>query len=166
VRAVKTESYLFLRKRIVVPSPATHIKLVTIAFSSSIAFIIHCSMADTTFHAPAALVTPSASADDSWHDSRARSAAMVASSPTRGATIMAAGEIPELTDFFKKTTVTEDDHRAYHDRGWLTGNLVYFIPEVDVPTVECSTIICFESQLAAGVGLPPIKFLSSIMNYL
>jgi hypothetical protein len=91
---------------------------------------------------------------------------MAASSPTHGATRMVVGEILELTDFFKKTTVTEDDHRAYHDRGWLTGNLVSFIPEVDVPTVEGSTIVCFESQLAAGVGLPPSKFLSSIMNYL
>jgi hypothetical protein len=41
---------------------------------------------------------------------------------------MAVREIPELTDFFKKTTVTEDDRRVYHDRGWLTGNLVSFIP--------------------------------------
>jgi hypothetical protein len=136
------------------------------AFSSSIAFVIHCPMADTTVHAPAALVAPSASADDSGHDSGAKSAAMTASSPTRGATRMAAGEILELTDFFKKTTVTEDNRRPYHDREWLTGNLVSFIPEVDVPTVEGSTIICFESQLAAGVGLPPSKFLSSIMNYL
>jgi hypothetical protein len=91
---------------------------------------------------------------------------MAASSPTRGATRMAAGEILEPTDFFKKTTMTEDDHRAYHDRGWLIGNLVSFIPEVDVPIVEGSTIVCFESQLAAGVGLPTSKFLSSIMNYL
>jgi hypothetical protein len=112
-----------------------------LAFSSFIAFIIHCSMADTTVHAPAAPVAPSASADDSGHDSGAESAAMVASSPTRGATRMVAGEIPELTDFFKKATMTEDDHRAYHDRGWLTGNLVSFIPEVDVPTLEGSTII-------------------------
>jgi hypothetical protein len=79
---------------------------------------------------------------------------------------MVAGEIPKLTNFFKKTTVTKDDRRAYHDRGWLTGNLVSFIPEVDVPTVEGSSIIYFESQLAAGIGLPPSKFLSSIMNYL
>jgi hypothetical protein len=91
---------------------------------------------------------------------------MVTSSPTRGATRMAAGEIPELTDFFKKMTVTKDDRRAYHDHRWLTSNLVSFIPEVDVPTVEGSTIICFESQLDAGIGLPPSKFLSSIMNYL
>jgi hypothetical protein len=123
-------------------------------------------MADTTVHAPAAPVAPSASADDSGHDSRAESTAMAASSPTHGATRMAAGEIPKLTDFFKKMTVTEDDYRAYHDRGWLTGNLVSFIPEVDVPTIEGSTTICFESQLGVGVGLPPSKFLSSIMNYL
>jgi hypothetical protein len=138
----------------------------TLAFLSSTTFILHCSMADTTVHAPTAVIAPSASADDSGHDSGVESTAMAASSPTHGATRMVAGEIPELTDFFKKTTVTEDDCQVYHDRGWLTGNLVSFIPEVDVPTVESSTIICFESQLAAGVGLPPSKFLSSIMNYL
>jgi hypothetical protein len=75
-----------------------------LAFSSSIAFIIHYSMADTTVHAPTAPVAPSASADDSGHDSGAESTAMAASSPTRGATRMAAGEIPKLTNFFKKTT--------------------------------------------------------------
>jgi hypothetical protein len=91
---------------------------------------------------------------------------MVASSPTSGATRMAVGEIPELIDFFKKTTVTEDDRRVYHDRGWLTGNLVSFIPEVDIPTVKGSTIICFESQLTTGIRLHPSKFLSRIMNYL
>jgi hypothetical protein len=124
-------------------------------------------MADTTVHAPVAPVAPSASADDSGHDSGAESAAMVtSSSPTRGATRMVNGEIPELTDFFKKTIVIEDNRREYHDRGWLSGNLVSFIPEVDVPTVEVSTILCFESQLAAGIGLSPSKFLSSIMNYL
>jgi hypothetical protein len=123
-------------------------------------------MTDTTVHTPAAPVAPSASADDLGHDSGAESATMASSSPTRGATRMAAGENPELTDFFKKTTVIEDDHRAYHDRGRLTDNLVSFIPEVDVPTIEGSTIVCFESQLADEVELPPRKFLSSIMNYL
>jgi hypothetical protein len=91
---------------------------------------------------------------------------VASSSPTRRATKMVEGEIPELIDFFKKTTMTEDDHQAYHNRGWLTSNLVSFIPEVDVPTVEGSTIFCFEPELAAGLGLPPSKFLSSIMNYL
>jgi hypothetical protein len=58
---------------------------------------------------------------------------MAASSPTRGATKKAMREIPELTDFFKKMTMTEDDRRAYHDHGWMTGNVVSFNPEVDVP---------------------------------
>jgi hypothetical protein len=138
-----------------------------LAFSSSIAFTLYCSMADTTIHAPAAPVAPSANADDSGHDSRVESTAMAASSsPTHGATRMAEGKIPELTDFFKKTTVTQDDRRVYYGCGWLTGNLVSFIPELDAPTVEGSTILCFESQLAARLGLPPSKSLSSIMNYL
>jgi hypothetical protein len=139
----------------------------TLAFSSSIAFTIHCSMADTTIHTPAAPIAPSASADDLGHDSGVKSAAMATSSSlTRGVTRMVKGEIPEVTDFFKKMIVTKDDRQAYHDRGWLTDNLVSFIPEVDVPTIKGSIILCFESQLAAGIGLPPSKFLSSIMNYL
>jgi hypothetical protein len=124
-------------------------------------------MADTTVHAPAAPVASSTNADDSGHDSGAESTVMVASSsPTHDSTKMVEGEISELTDFFKKTTVIEDDRRVYHDHGWLIGKLVSFIPEVDVSIVEGSTILCFESQLAVGVGLPPSIFLSSIMNYL
>jgi hypothetical protein len=139
----------------------------TLGFSSSIAFTIYCSMVDTTARATTAYVAASANADDSRHDSEMECTAMVtSSSPTHGAAKKAEGENLELTDFFKKMTVTEDDRQAYHDRGWLIGNLVSFIPEVDVPTVEGSTIICFESQLAAGLGLPLSKFLSSIMNYL
>jgi hypothetical protein len=138
-----------------------------LTFLSSIAFTIYCSMADTTARAPAAQVASLASADDSGHDSGTESTAMAASSsPTHGTAKMAKGEILELTDFFKKTSVTENDRRAYHDHGWLTDNLISFIPEVDVHTVEGSTIICFESQLAAGLGFPPSKFLSSIINYL
>jgi hypothetical protein len=75
-------------------------------------------MVDTTAHAPTAHVVVSANADDSGHDSGMESTAMVtSSSPTRGATKIAEGEILELTDFFKKTVVTEDDRRVYHDRG-------------------------------------------------
>jgi hypothetical protein len=88
------------------------------------------------------------------------------SSPTRGIIKMDDGEIPKLVDFFKKIIVTEADREAYHDLGWLSGNLISFIPEVDVPTVEGSTILYFECQLAAGLGLPPGKFLSSVMSYL
>jgi hypothetical protein len=70
-------------------------------------------MSNTTVHAPTALIALSANADDSGHDSRIESIAMAASSsPTRGMTKTVEGEISELTDFFKKTTVTEDDRRA------------------------------------------------------
>jgi hypothetical protein len=63
-------------------------------------------MADTTAYASAALVASSANADDSGHDSETESTAMAASSsPTRGTAKMAEGGIPELANFFKKTTV-------------------------------------------------------------
>jgi hypothetical protein len=75
-------------------------------------------MPDTTVHAPAAPVAPSANVDDSGHDSGVKSTVMTASSSlTRGATKMAEGEITELTDFFKNMTVIEDDCQTYHDRG-------------------------------------------------
>jgi hypothetical protein len=93
-------------------------------------------------------------------------AATTSSSPTRDAAKMATGEVPVLLDFFKKTTIFEVDRTAYHTLGWLTSNLISFIPEVEIPTVEGSVTICSESHLYAGLGLPPSKFLSSIMNYL
>jgi hypothetical protein len=75
-------------------------------------------MADTTVHAPTALVASSANTNDSGHNSGMENTVMAASSsPTHGATKMVEGEILELTDFFNKTTVTEDDRRAYHDHG-------------------------------------------------
>jgi hypothetical protein len=62
-------------------------------------------MADTTVHDPVAPIAPSVNDDDSGHDSRVESTVMVASSsPSRGTTKMVDEEIPELTDFFKKTT--------------------------------------------------------------
>jgi hypothetical protein len=79
---------------------------------------------------------------------------------------MATGEIPELSDFFKKTSITDDECQAYHERGWLTGNIIFSIPEVDVPTIEGSTIVCFEPHLVIGLGLPLSKFLVTIMGYL
>jgi hypothetical protein len=80
--------------------------------------------------------------------------------------MMAKGEIPELTDFFKKTSVSEEELQAYHCHGWLTGNVLSSIPEVDIPTVHGSSILCFESHLLARLRLPPSNFLAAIMNYL
>jgi phosphatidate phosphatase APP1 len=110
----RTESYLFSQEMNHPPVACHPYKagrhcipsFLALAFSSSIAFTIHYSMDDTTVHAPAAPVAPSANADDSGHDSGVESAAMAASSPTRGAIRMTKREITELTDFFKKTTAT------------------------------------------------------------
>jgi hypothetical protein len=105
--------------------------------------------------------------DDTRDESGAESMVMSnSSSPTHGATLMAKGEISELTGFFKGTTISEGELQAYHDHGWLTGNILSSIPKVDVPTVAGSTILSFESHLLARLGLPPSKFLAAIMNYL
>jgi hypothetical protein len=88
------------------------------------------------------------------------------SSLTCGATLMDKGEILELSDFFKKTYVTDGERQAYHERGWLTGNVISSVNEVDIPTIEGSTAICFESHLIVGLGLSPNKFLVTIMGYL
>jgi hypothetical protein len=79
---------------------------------------------------------------------------------------MADRKVSKMSDFFKKITVTEEDRLPYHRFGWLTGNLISTIPEVDVSTIHDSTIICFESYLITGLGLLPSKFLSSTMNFL
>jgi hypothetical protein len=104
--------------------------------------------------------------EDTRNDSGAESVAATASSPTSGTALMAKGEIPELSDFFKKTSVIDGERRAYHERGWLTDNVISSVPEVDVPIVEGSTAICFESHLIAGLELSSSKFLVTIMSYL
>jgi hypothetical protein len=105
--------------------------------------------------------------DDAGADSGAESTAMTtSSSPTCGTSMMAKGEIPELTDFFKKTSVSEEEFQTYHRRGWLIGKCLSSIPEVDVLNVHDSSVLCFEPYLLVGLGLPPSKFLAAIMNYL
>jgi hypothetical protein len=100
-----------------------------LAFSSSIAFTIYCSIADTTIHTPAPLVASSANADDSGHDFPLLSLLCRPTPMTWGTTLgwkapqwqplllqlttpqkmVGGGGIPKLTDFFNKTTVTEDN---------------------------------------------------------
>jgi hypothetical protein len=59
--------------------------------------------------------------DDTKSDSGVESTAPVtSSSPTLGAIKMADREILGMSDFFKKTTVTDEELQAYHDFGWLT----------------------------------------------
>jgi hypothetical protein len=40
------------------------------------------------------------------------------------------------------------------------------IQEVEFPTVDDSNVMCFESHLVAGLGLPPSKLLVTIMSNL
>jgi hypothetical protein len=54
----------------------------------------------------------------------------------------------------------------YHGAGWLGGGLEFHVPEVDTHTVDNSTMVCFESALVDGLGLPASKFLVAIMNFL
>jgi hypothetical protein len=123
------------------------------------------SMASKTAHDLP--ITDKPIGDDTQSDSGAVSTApTTSSSPTLAATKMVDRKVSEMSDFFKKTTDTEEERLAYHRFGWLTGNLMSMILVVDVPTVHDSTIVCFESYLIAGLGLPPSKFLSSVMNFL
>jgi hypothetical protein len=143
---------------LIFPATFTLFQLLAAAIS------ILCFMAEGPSHDP--IITNPPADEDTGNDSWAESVAAMTSSPTRGAALMAKGEIPELSDFFKKTSVTDGEHQAYHERGWLTDNIISSVPEVDVPTVEGSTAICFESHLVAGLGLLPNKFPVTITGYL
>jgi hypothetical protein len=48
----------------------------------------------------------------------------------------------------------------------LGSGLESLVPKVDIPMVDGSTVVCFESHLIAELGLPPSKFLVAIMNFL
>jgi hypothetical protein len=83
-------------------------------------------MAEGPSHDP--IVTNPPTDDDTGNDSGVESVAATTSSPTRGAALMAKDEIPELSNLFKKTSVTDGERRAYHKHGWLTGNIISSIP--------------------------------------
>jgi hypothetical protein len=134
-------------------------------------FVVYCvvptslSMAGEADRTLAAIDTPTI--DDGRNDSGVENDALATSSSMTIAVIkMADNKVPETSDYWKKSTITEADRQAYHDFGWLTGNLMSTVPEVDFPSTHGSTMVCFESHLIAGLGLPPSKFLVAIMNFL
>jgi hypothetical protein len=105
--------------------------------------------------------------DEDRNDSGVKSDAPVTSSSATLAVIkMADNKVPEMSNYWKKSAITEADHQANHDFGWLSGNLMSTVPEVDFPTTHGSIVVCFESHLITGLGLPPSKFLVAIMNLL
>jgi hypothetical protein len=105
--------------------------------------------------------------DEGKNDSRAESNALATSSFVTLAIIkMADNKVPEISDYWKKIKNHRSRSPSLYEFSWLTGNLMSTIPEVDVPTTHASTMVCFESHLIAGLGLPPSKFLVAIMNFL
>jgi hypothetical protein len=116
----------FLGKWIVTLSPIAPIKLSASKTSHPIIFHFHLlifcfcvithyaitaphSMAKATTNKPL-LVNPSAGEDDVRNNSMSESAMKAtSSSPIRGVALMADGKIPEMSDFFKKTLVTDTE---------------------------------------------------------
>jgi hypothetical protein len=62
--------------------------------------------------------------------------------------------------------MTKADDAANHATCWLPGGVEFSISDLEFPTVDNSTVVYFESHLIAGLGLPPSKFLVSILNFL
>jgi hypothetical protein len=107
-------------------------------------------------------VNPPVGDDSKSDDFETESTAPVTSSSlTPAAAKMADGKIHEMLEFFKKTIVIDGERALIMT---LVDCLVSTIPEVEIPTVRDSTVICFESHLIAGLGLPPNMFLVTIMS--
>jgi hypothetical protein len=62
--------------------------------------------------------------------------------------------------------VIDKDIVAYHDASELPGGLVFTPTSLDFLTIDRINIVCFESHLMCGLGLPPSKFLVSVLNYM
>jgi hypothetical protein len=91
-----------------------------------------------------------------------------ASSSSSNAAIvkMANKTTPSMSNYWKKSMINEADCSAYHAAGWLDDGLEFLVPEVDIPMIDGSIMVCFEYHLVAGLGLPPKEFLVAVMNFL
>jgi hypothetical protein len=100
-------------------------------------------------------------------DSRTESDVAVASFSSNVAVVkMVEKAISEVVNYWKKTTVTETNWQVYHSFGWLNGGMESTVPTVEHPTVDNINVVCFESHLVVGLGLPPSKFLIAVMSHL
>jgi hypothetical protein len=61
--------------------------------------------------------------------------------------------------------VTDKDIYPYHATDWLPGVLLCTLTTLDFLTIDQTNIVCSESHLMCGLGLPPRKFLVSVLNY-
>jgi hypothetical protein len=79
---------------------------------------------------------------------------------------MMKNEVPALTDYWKKSMMTELDRSAYHNVGWLPGGVEFFIPDLEYLMVDNTTVVYFKSHLVARLSHPLGKFLVFILNFL
>jgi hypothetical protein len=88
------------------------------------------------------------------------------SSPTNVDQVMVESKISNLYEYWKAPTVDKTAISDFHMAGWLLGGLVCSPTTIVFPTIDHTHIVCFESHLMCGLGLPPNKFLVAILNYL
>jgi hypothetical protein len=93
-------------------------------------------------------------------------AASVSSSSNVAIRTMVKKEVPKLYKYQKASTTTEKDILTYHVTGWLPGLMLCSTTSSNFPTIDRTNIVCVESHLMCGLGLPPSKFLVPILNYL
>jgi hypothetical protein len=75
-------------------------------------------------------------------------------------------QIPNLYLYWKVPTVTDKDIANFHDVGWLPGILLCTPTTLEFPSIDHTNIVCFESYLMCGLGIPPSKFLLTVLNYI
>jgi hypothetical protein len=175
-QVVGTERHLFLGKHIITLSPATHIKLDTAVHTMSHHFsllplslllFIHYLLHHTRSHATmtsethqTSLITGDAAASGSKAATGAeREAASASSSSNMVIQAMVKKKVPKLYEYWKAPMIMEKDLSSYHATGWRLGGKICSITDLDFPTVDRTNIVCFESHLMCGLGVPPRIFL-------
>jgi hypothetical protein len=113
---MKQKGIFFLWKQIIILPPGAPIKLVPLSMSHPIISRSCLLIFLATFSLAAPLPTLRSMAEGPARDPTAanppaESVTAMASSPTRGTALMAKGEIHELSYFFKKTSITDEEHQ-------------------------------------------------------
>jgi hypothetical protein len=80
--------------------------------------------------------------------------------------VIVENKVPNLYEYWKSPTVKEEDLSKFHEARWLPDDLVCSPTSLDFLIIDRTIIVCFESYLMCGLGLPPSKFLVAILGYL
>jgi hypothetical protein len=139
---------------------------------SSLLLLIHYSLHRTSSHATmiGEIIQTSPVTDDTARSgskgaTRAESNTTSTSSSSNAATqTIEKKKVPMMYEYWKAPTVTDVDLTTYHATGWLPGGMLSSTTDLEFPTIDKTIIVYFESHLMAGLGLPPSKFLISILN--